>query len=439
MILNARDALARPDGFVGAVYAIEGIVDAAALLNGPTGCKIFLAGTAEEQHQRELDYSEMRYAEEFFFQQQRVPCTYLDDYDFVFGAAQKLEYVFGRIAERGYRFIGVLNSPGAALIGDDLDRYIQWSGIQTPTLVMDKPDFTSGFEDGWQSVVRGVLCVLDPDPMPVERQCVNLLGISIWQKDWQESVRSLTELLALCGIEVHTTICAGATVEELRTLRRAQCNVILHDELGRELGGWLQDLYDMPLIRSTQGAPFGFDALESWLAQVADAVGVDPSPALERVTHIKRRACEKLMELHLQTALPKGATFGVCLEASLALPVVKWLHSCLGMVPAVVQVPDEEEPLATDLKSYLAEIDIADAWNAPLDSSNPPHVVLSDDAVVMRMMSESKLRAGIVLAMPNVDTTQFIPRSVLGPQGPLWVLEQLAAGLWSLVEPVPGG
>ncbi len=439
MILEASDALARPDGFVGAVYAVEGLRDAVTLLNGPTGCKIFLAATAEQQFRREVDYDEMRYAEEFFFQQQRVPCTYLDDYDFVFGAAQKLEYVFGRIAERGYRFLGVLNSPGAALIGDDLDRYRQWSGITTPTMVMDKPDFTRNFEEGWTNAVQRILDVLQPDPQSRQERTVNLLGVSIWHKDWQASIEQLTELLALCGIRVHTTLCAGCTVEELKTLRQAACNVVVHDELGRELGAWLTERYQMPLVRSAEGAPLGFDALEAWLCQVAEAVHADPRPGLERIERIKRRACEKLMEFHLQTGLPKGATFGVCLEASLAYPLVKWFYGYLGMVPTAVQVPDETEPLAAALKAYLAEIGQPQAWNAPLDAELPPQVVASNDAVVMRLLAGRKLAAGIVLAMPDLGTVDFVGRSVLGPQGPLWILDRLTAGLWRLVESVPGG
>jgi hypothetical protein len=160
---------------------------------------------------------------------------------------------------------------------------------------------------------------------------------------------------------------------------------------------------------------------------------------MERIAKFRARACEKLMEFNLRTGLPKGATFGVCLEASLAFPVVKWFHSYLGMVPTVVQVADEEQPLAVQLHEYLMEIGSAEAWNAELDSGDPPHIVVSNDAVVMRMMSERKLNAGIVLAMPDVDTTHFLYRSVLGTEGPLWVLEQLTAGLWSLVETVPGG
>jgi hypothetical protein len=140
------------------------------------------------------------------------------------------------------------------------------------------------------------------------------------------------------------------------------------------------------------------------------------------------------MEFNLGTGLPKGATLGVCLEASLALPAVKWCHSYLGMIPVAVQVPDESEPLAETLRAYLEQNGMAEAWNAPLDSSDPPNAVLSNDAVIRRMMSKNRHHAVVSLAMPDAGETEFVPKAVLGTAGPLWTLERLATGLWPLVE-----
>ena len=103
--------------------AVEGIADACVILNSPTGCKMPIGEASKSRYRREVGQSDTRWAEEFYFNQDRLPCTYLDDYDYVFGPAEKLEYVFGRVADKGYSFLTVLNSPGASLIGDDLQRY----------------------------------------------------------------------------------------------------------------------------------------------------------------------------------------------------------------------------------------------------------------------------------------------------------------------------
>jgi hypothetical protein len=49
-------------------------------------------------------------------------------------------------------------------------------------------------------------------------------------------------------------------------------------------------------------------------------------------------------------------------------------------------------------------------------------------------MSEKKLTVGIDLAMPAKDILHFMPRSVLGATGTLWILETLCNGLWKLVS-----
>jgi nitrogenase molybdenum-iron protein alpha/beta subunit len=434
VIVHPSDALAKPDGFIGAVYALEGIEDAATILNAPTGCKMFLSRTVEIQYPREFDCDEMRYAEEFFFGQSRLPCTYLDDYDFVFGASQKLEYVFGRVVDKGYRFLGVLNSPGAALIGDDLERYLTWAEIGIPALVVDKPDFSGSFEQGWGTAVRRVLEKLNPPLFPVRERCVNLVGVSVWHKNWQESVSSLKALLALCGISVQAVLCAGSNTDELSHLRAACCNVVVYDEMGREPGLWLESHYGMPLVRSPEGAPFGYEALEIWLKTVCVAVGANPEPGLTHIRAFRERTGRKLMDFHLQTGLPRGATFGVCLEASLAFAVVKCFHAYLGMVPLAVQVPDESEPFACDLRKYLEEGGFASAWNASMEPENPPDAVFSNDAVIQRLKSQGHLRAGVALAMPDEALTDFVSRTVLGPEGLLWALQDLSVGLWTLVE-----
>ena len=54
-------------------------------------------------------------AVEFYFGQPRVPATYLDDHDYVFGATDKLEKILPVVAQKGHSLVAVVNSPGAAL------------------------------------------------------------------------------------------------------------------------------------------------------------------------------------------------------------------------------------------------------------------------------------------------------------------------------------
>ena len=430
MIVEHSDVLAEADGFFGSILAVEGITDACTILNAPTVCKMHIGELSKDQFRREVGQSDMRWAEEFYFNQDRLPCTYLDDYDYVFGPAEKLEYVFGRVAEKGYSYIAVLNSPGASLIGDDLQRYIDWAQLKVPTLVLDKPHFTEPFESGWIEAACSSIDALAPRPMPVVERTVNLVGLSIWQKHWKGSRAELVHLLELCGINVHSVLLADCTVEQIRQLRSAACNVVVHDELGGPLAEHLADRYNMPFVRNEGGAPIGFDATEAWIRSACEALDADPSPAVQEIEEHRRKAAEKLYRFTLKTGMPRGVGFGVVLDASMALPLVKWLSGYLAMTPLAVQVPNEDHPMALRLKDYLESIGVSKAWNAEMSAATPPDVVFSNDAVFLRMISRKRRTIGINLVMPSKDVTHFIPRAVLGPKGTLWLLERLCNGLW---------
>lgn len=430
MIINHCDALSQADGFFGSILAVEGITDACTILNAPTGCKAHIGELSIDRFRRENDQSDMRWAEEFYFKQDRLPCTYLDDYDFVFGPAEKLEYVFGRVAEKGYSFIAVLNSPGASLIGDDLQRYIDWAQITTPALVLDKPHFTEPFEAGWTEAACLTIDRLAPEEAAQLDHTVNLVGLSIWHKHWKGSRTELQRLLSLCGINVHCTLLADCTVEEIRRLRSAACNAIVHDELGGPLAEHLADRYAIPFVRSNDGAPIGFDATESWMRAVCRAVGADPTPALDDIAAYRRRAASKLYRFAQQTGFPRGASFIVALEASLAYPLTKWLCDYLAMTPLAVQVPNEEHPMSQPLKDYLDAIGAGEAWNADPPAEIAPDAIFSNDAVILRWTESHRRPVGINLAMPSKDILHFIPRSVLGPAGSMQLLETLCNGLW---------
>ena len=144
------------------------------------------------------------------------------------------------------------------------------------------------------------------------------------------------------------------------------------------------------------------------------------------------KVAEKLYRFTQKTGMPRGITFGVALDASMALPLTKWLAGFLAMTPVSVQVTNEKHPMAGQLKDYLGTIGIPAAWNAELRPETPPNVIFANDAVFLRLLGQKQRTVGVDLALPSKDVTHFMSRAVLGPQGTLWLLEQLCNGLWRL-------
>ena len=113
-----------PDGFIGTLLAIEGIADARAVMNGPTGCRGNPAYFSDRHFPRQNSLNRRSFEEPFFFGQSRIPCTYLDRDDYIMGSADKIRAVLPLVADKGDTFLAVVNSPGASLIGDDIDRFL---------------------------------------------------------------------------------------------------------------------------------------------------------------------------------------------------------------------------------------------------------------------------------------------------------------------------
>lgn len=423
-----------PDSLTGAIAAIEGIRDAAVLLNGPTGCKFYHGAVAENQMQRIDLVDPIYYSEEFYFGQPRVPATFLDDYDYVFGATEKLEKILPVVADKGHGLIGVINSPGAALIGDDLVRFIKGADLPIPCIAIENTGFSQPLAWGFELAVMEVLTKISIKKLPLKKRSVNLMGISIYHLHWQGSVAELTALLRVCGITVNATVCAGCTLSELEDIARAELNVVIHPEYARELMPFMKEQFNMESFVPTQGAPVGFSATQSWISGVCERLDVDPTPALDLIRSARQKSHDALSRFNALTGLPKGATFAVNADASQAFPLVTWLYEYLGMVPVSVRVNAGTQELVDAIKSFLAKIDCQKAWQKDPDfktdeSYAPPDVVFANGAAIARLKMNNHPFTGIEISLPTSNYQHVIPKTYMGPQGGLYLIEKIINGL----------
>jgi nitrogenase molybdenum-iron protein alpha/beta subunit len=415
-----------PDGLTGAILAVEGIADAAVLLNGPTGCKFYHGAIADRQLPRSDSLDPLHYAEEFYFGQPRVPATYLDGDDYVFGAGAKIERILPAVAAKGHRLMAVVNSPGAALIGDDLERLIVTAGLDAPCAVIETTGFSGTAAEGFDTALRSVLRRLDPpETQPVPRR-INLLGVPLLQYQWRGNVEELARLLGLCGIEIGAVLCAGSNVDQLRSLRSATLNVVVQEEYGAGIGAFLREQYGMDTIRPECGVPLGFDAAATWIGEVCKRLDADPAPALNDIANARADCYRALSRFHSLTGLPKAVTFAVEADASVALPLTRWLHGYLGMVPDAVRALQATPEIAECLRAFLRKIDCADAWNRdPLDAE----IVFASGQTLRKLQAAGWDGYGIPVAPPGLSGVEILPRPFLGTCGAVRLVEEILNGV----------
>ncbi len=417
-----------PDAFTGAIVAVEGIRDAAVLLNGPTGCKFYHGALSDGQFPRQSSMDPLQFSDEFYFGQPRVPASYLDDHDYVFGATEKLERILPLAAQKGHGLIAVVNSPGAALIGDDLERFIALAGLPSPCVAIESAGFSAGFAKGFQETVIKILKRLAPPAVPVQKRLVNLVGLSIFQRYWEGDAIELRRLLSLCRIEVNAVLCAGCTVGELENLRAAETNLVIHREYADELSTFLSSEYGMSVSVPAPGAPVGFSETERWIKGACKALRADPAPALADIRKARKRAYDALVRFNSLTGLPKASTFALRADGSVALSLTRWLYDYLGMVPVSVSIDEGLCVQEDELKAFLEKIGCADAWRKNKADVNPD-VVFGGEDFINRFRASGRAAAGVDIALPGKANVDVVAKCQAGATGALWLLEQILNGM----------
>ena len=405
-----------PDSLTGMIFALEGMRNTVVLLNGPMGCRFYHSTTSQFLAIRPILYLPMteggekvpvdyNYLNDWFFRQERVPCTYLDGTDYVYGSGEKVRAALRFIRENiDFDLLAVVNSPGASLIGDNLLETARAELGDSRAVMLESPGFSDSFEEGYSEAVRAMLTQVGPglwggEP-PREKRGVNLLGLSIWHRYCEGDIRELKRLLSLCGVEVRSVLCAGSSVEELRRLPEAELNVVLYPELGLDAARLLEEACGTPYYVCPT-APVGFEATERFLRELCARLGRSPAAALEESARARGLAWYKIDQIYRSSGRPRGARFFVKTFPSMEKAYRAFLTEYLGMAEA----PAEEAEL-----------------------------VFAEANVIAELKLKNKVFCGVEVSLPGMGYTDLIPKTHLGVAGALFLIEQVLNGLMSRLQ-----
>jgi nitrogenase molybdenum-iron protein alpha/beta subunit len=373
----------------------------------------------------------LNFLEPFYFGQPRIPTTYLDGDDFIFGAKEKLVAAIREIMKRKPSLLTIVNSPGAALIGDNVTQAVAECGPSMPCAIVDMPSLSCPMAEGYQQGMISALQALSLPLQTAETRTVALIGLSIAHQHWAGSAAELRRLLGLCGIETVCAVGAGSSVEEYRRLSRAACYAVVHDEYADRISPWLAAHFQGAVTTSESGAPIGFDATEAWVKVVARAVNADPAPAVADIREQRRRVSRLIGQATGSSAVLKGMTFAIQADPSIAMPLAQWLYQYIGMFPVAIETIDSQETQpAIQLRAWLSGIGCDDAWQTPWYHAQPDILFADGQQVAAaRGMGGS----GVEIMLPVGACLDIVPKATLGAVGAAWLTEQILRELrWTL-------
>ncbi len=405
--------LEQPEGMLGCMLAIEGVTDATTIVHGPTGCKQYPADLSERSFRSRNGRFMVRdlfsFKRRFLFYQSRMPCTYLDGDTFVSGASERLEELYGIVVNDGPGLIGIINSPGASLIGEDLSKV----DSDIPTVRFETPGFSKELGEGYQN---GVNAIIDALAAPTgKKHGVFVLGMGIWHHNWEDSEAEIRRMLALCGIDDVTFVCAGSTAEEVSHVPDSELNIVLYDEYGLATAEHCRERFGTGYVT---GLPLGFDATEKWIKDVCSALGKDPSPALEDLGCWRRRAAGKVSDLDSSFISVSGKTFSAEADRQTLECVARFLYGYLGLVPVALSTGRMDGALAIREEFGSMGIPVTDSvWDTPAI------MILSSGDVISSMKSRGIVREGIDICEPARMHVTVTPEPAIGTMGSVILLQ----------------
>ena len=442
-----------PDSITGMIFAAEGIDHVVTLLNGPMGCKFYHSTTSqflavrpplylpsgEEGKKVPVNY---QYLDNWFFRQSRVPCTWLDGEDYIYGTADQVRDALIYIRENlSLDLMVIVNSPGASLIGDSLPELVYSLMPDVPSVVMESPGYSESFGEGYQSFGLALFRqageriwredrdhpgTLSDAAVRGAGKKVNILGFSLWQRyaegDKEEIIRILREM----GVGVNCCLFCGCSMEEIRQLPEADLNLVFFPERSLDLAEELKTRFGTPYYRP-ETLPVGFDATEKFIEKLQSLLNLPDTgrSVLEECRRARARAFAGIRGIHEISGLPEGCRFSIEGNASEVLALGTFLTEYLGMIPDVLAVT--EGKLEEEEKVRLGgEI----PFRKPMEETGA-ELIFGNANTIALLKSRREAFCGIEISHPGMGYTDLIPKTQMGIRGSLFLTEQVLNGLMS--------
>ncbi len=419
-----------PDSISGILFALEGVAKSVVLLNGPTGCKFYHSSTSDHQTIRQFEFDPLNYPEKWYFGQPRVPCTYLDSADYIYGSTDKLTEALTFLRDNViFELLCIVNSPGAALIGDDLRGIAAAIVTDRPIVTIETPGFSSDICTGYETAAHALI-----DQLPLRRvetaipKTVNILGQSIWHRNYAGDVAEIERLMTLCGIDVNCFLCAGSDLDRILRLPDAALNVVLHPEFGMRTAEYLRKRYGTPFY-VCDGPPVGFAATEKMTRGVCALLGADASPAIADSEKARARAYPFISRVNSLTGLPKGVRFAVEGTYSELYAYIDFLVSYFGMIPDCAAVVNpQSDGFKPQLTGLLKSLSLPETLGRDIADTHS-ELVFGSGNTIAKLKLRRHVFSGIETTLPSLGYLDVIPKTHLGVRGALQLVEQVLNGL----------
>ena len=302
----------------GAAAFFLSIENSAVLINGPRWCAMIA--------EREMASVEKKYEKRMF-------CSEVKEFDLLYGADDAMLDALDEVKnECNPEVIAVLNNCSVSLIGDDIEGICKRATMNCPVISMDAGGLRGEFWTGYQEAAKKSLaeCKLNRTE-DCQTNLVNIIGWCTSYPNWKGDLEEVKRMLYMAGIEVGVCLGTdGVTIEEIKKIPLAYCNLVLHPELGVSVAELLkeqlgQEYFIVPI-------PYGMQGSLAWLKEIASKIGIQIN--LQRLEEEVAMNQEKIDEAIFQM---KGSNKNITFRNA-------YLELTYGHAYGIVKALQEEFP-----------------------------------------------------------------------------------------------
>lgn len=416
-----------PDGLTAALMAVEGISDARVYLHGPGGCRLYHMISAMGAYPRLGSDGTYDYNVPFFFGHPRVPASYVEGEDYIYGAGWRLEQGLRITDSFDCEVIAIVDSPGASLIGDDCMEAVSLAGLDGKAIHLDQGLMSHTATEGFDTTLERMI-ELFADPCPErDPKAVNILGLSIMDRDWMVVREEIVALLESMGLKANCILGAGCSMDEIRGLGRASVSATVCPDMSARQEAVLGRMFGTVCVRSDHGAAIGFGPTKELVRNIARAMGVDPTPALEKIGDRERRVFNVLMGEQGMSSRIRGMSFAVAGLPSVAYALSSWLYEYLRISPVSVFVDDcTDDCHVADLREFLTSIGFGDSFGRLPESAD---IFFCESSASQSAELSGRCRVGVDIGMEGHGQVSVMERPIYLSSGAMYILDEVCRSL----------
>ncbi len=344
---------------LGAVLAIEGTEGYWTLINGPGGCRSRVQNLLRELHHNYNKENPGICNSCFMSRQSRSPCTFLNPDDMIMGSGDKITEGLDSVSEHIGSNVVLVETMCASIQVVEREKSVERTKNPEKVILSDQELSSMSFAEGFDDTMLKIIKHINPIKKESDGKKVNILGYGVMDSSWEFGKDELSYLLKLLNVEIISFIgCDKA--ENIRLSGGADANILIHPELCHRTSAYYKETFGIPQISPSLGSPIGYPAIKCFVREIAEALDLDPTPALEEVC-CRERKVHRLISNVDKIGISLHS-YGMAIEGlpSDVLPIIMFARDILGLVPQSIKVKgshneEDKKKLETELKKIGCE------------------------------------------------------------------------------------